>query len=443
MQMHSKDMKRIKAWFKVGCLLLALIIPGPGIKYLRAQDTITLDFCYSQLQKTYPLTRQAGLLEKSSDLRTKNLNKNYLPVFNVNGSATYQNQVPEIVIELPSPTLPSVQGPVIPKAQYKLTLDVSESIYDGNVTTYQKKLEKYNLNVDSKNVDANLYILKDQVNQFYFNILLAQENIRLLEETKKQLELKLAEVNSAVRNGSTLQMSADLIRAEIIKQEQNIYELSMDRQSSVKMLSELVSLPMNEATAFKTPDIVIPGMEYENKRIEYEIYGIQIDRASLMKNMVTTKWNPKLYAIGQFGFGRPGFNFLSSDIAPMLLIGAKLTWTPWSWNANKNEKKIYDIQGSILKNQQETFDKNLRVTTQKNLTDIIKLSDLLLRDKELVGLRASITKTASSQLTNGVITSSDYVLRVNDETQARMGLEIHKLQLIKAKLTYLYNTGKL
>jgi len=127
----------------------------------------------------------------------------------------------------------------------------------------------------------------------------------------------------------------------------------------------------------------------------------------------------------------------------MLMVGAKLTWNPWNWNANRNEKKIYDIQSDILKNQQETFDKNIRVTTQKNISDITRLSDMLIKDQELIDLRAGITKTASSQMTNGVITSSDYILRVNDETQARMGLEIHKIQLIKAKISYLYNIGKL
>jgi outer membrane protein TolC len=127
----------------------------------------------------------------------------------------------------------------------------------------------------------------------------------------------------------------------------------------------------------------------------------------------------------------------------MLMVGAKLTWNPWNWNANRNEKKIYDIQSDILKNQQESFDKNLRVTTRKNIADITKLSDLMLKDQELIDLRTGITKTASSQLSNGVITSSDYILRVNDETQARMGLEIHKIQLIKAKISYLYNIGKL
>jgi outer membrane protein TolC len=158
---------------------------------------------------------------------------------------------------------------------------------------------------------------------------------------------------------------------------------------------------------------------------------------------VTTKWNPKVWAFGQFGFGRPGYNFLSSDIAPMAMIGAKITWNPWNWNANRNEKKIYEIQSDILKNQQETFDKNLRVTTRRNIADIAKLTELLVKDQELIDLRAGITKTASAQLSSGVITSSDFILRVNDETQARMGLEIHRIQLIKAKISYLYNIGKL
>jgi len=435
-------MKRIKACFRFRYLLQVFLITVPGIQQIAAQDTITLDFCYQQIQKTYPLIRQAGLLDKSSGLRTKNLNKNYLPQFNVNGIASWQNEVTEVVIPLPA-NLPELQGPVVPKDQYKLTLDISESIYDGNVTSYQKKLEKFNLNVDKKNVDASLYILKDQINQYYFSILLTQQNIKLLNETRIQLESKLNEVQSAVRNGTMLKMNADLIRAEIIKLEQNIYELSMDRTASMRMLSELISMPLDEKTAFKTPVINIPGLTYENKRIEYELYSIQRDRADLMKNMVTTKWNPKFWAFGQFGFGRPGFNFLSTDIAPMLMVGAKLTWNPWNWNVNRNEKKIYEIQSEILKNQQETFDKSIRVTTQKNLADITKLTDLILKDQELIDLRVGITKTSSSQLSNGVITSSDYILRVNDETQARMGLEIHKIQLIKAKITYLYNVGKL
>ncbi len=420
--------------------IIALLLSFPALS--QSHDSITLELCYQQLQKTYPLARQAGLIDQSSALRTKNLNKNYLPQFNVNGSASWQNEVTEVVIPLPA-NMPPLSGPAIPKDQYKLTLDVTESLYNGNITNYQKKLEKYNLSVDLKNVDATLYLLKDQVNQFYFSILLSEQNIKLLEETKKQLESKLQEVASAVKNGSSLQMNADLIMAEIIKLEQNIYELSMDRLAGIRMLSELTGIPLDEKSGFIMPAITVPALNYENKRIEFELYSIQRERVDLLKNMVTTKWNPKLWAFGQFGVGIPGYNFLSTDVAPMFMIGAKLTWNPWNWNANKNEKKIYGIQGDILKNQQESFDKTLRVTTNKNMTDITKLTGLLTKDAELVVLRAGITKTASSQLSNGVITSSDYILRVNDETQARMGMEIHKIQLIKAKINYLFNIGKL
>lgn len=407
-----------------------------------AQDTITLDYCYRQLEKSYPLTRQSALLEQASALRTQNLNKNYLPQINVNGTASWQNEVTTVVIDLPA-NLPQLEGPVIPKDQYKLTLDIAESIYDGNITSYQKRLEKFNLKVDKKSVDANLYLLKDQINQLFFSILLTQENIRLLSESRTLLHSKLVEVESAVVNGAALKMNADLIRAEIIKLEQNILDLSMDRQASVKMLSELLTVPMDENMIFVTPTILTPEITYENNRIEYELYGVQIERINLLKNMVTTKWNPRFLAFGQFGFGRPGYNFLSTDIAPMLMVGAKLTWNPWNWNANKNEKKIYDIQGDILKNQQESFDKNLKVTTKKNISDIQKLSNLITQDQELVGLRAGITRTASAQMSNGVITASDYLLRVNEETQAKMGMEIHKIQLIKSKISYLYNIGKL
>jgi outer membrane protein TolC len=424
--------------YRISLALMALFL-SPVVM---AQDSITLDFCYQQVIKTYPLTRQTNLMDRSSDLKTKNLNKNYLPQINVNGTASWQNEVTEVVIPLPA-NLPTLQGPEIPKDQYKLTLDLSESIYDGNVTNYQKKLEKFNLNIDKKNVDASIYLLKDQVNQYYFSILLTQENIKILQETRKQLELKMAEVESAVKNGATLRMNADLIKAEIIKLDQNIYELSMDRVSSIRMLSELISLPLDEKSSFKIPVIVVPGWDFENKRIESEVYGYQRDRVNLLKNMVTTKWNPRLWAFGQFGLGIPGYNFLSTDLAPMVMVGARLTWNPWNWNANRNEKKIYDIQGDIIKNQQESFDKNIRVATGKNMNDITKYSDLLIKDQELVELRAGITKTVSSQLSNGVITSSDYILRVNDETYARMGLEIHKIQLIKAKLSYLYTLGKL
>ena len=222
---HKTVMSDLR-YFTIIAAILTFTLP------VRAQDTVSLDFCYKQILKTYPLIRQTTLLDNSNKLKINNLNKNHLPSFNVNGSATWQNEVTQVTINLPS-GFPKIIGPEIPKDQYKLTLDVNESIYDGHVTSYQKKLENYNLQVDQKNVDVSLYQLKDQINQYFFSILLIQQNILLLQESKKQLESKLKEVESAVKNGSMLSMNADLIRAEITKLDQQVFEVSADRLSGI------------------------------------------------------------------------------------------------------------------------------------------------------------------------------------------------------------------
>ena len=407
-----------------------------------AQDTITLDYCYRQAEKNYPLAKQTNLYEASNDLRIKNLNKNYLPSLNLNASASLQSDVTSVSLNLPK-NFPAVSFPSPDKDQYKVTLDVNQSIYDGNVTSYQKKIEKFNLQADQKNVGIQLYQLKDQVNQLYFTIFFLQENENLLKNSREKIEAKRKEMRSSVENGTQLQASVDVLDAEIIQIDQQLAGISTDRSATFKMLSELISAPVSESAHLKLPDITISAFNYENHRLEYELFDVQQGRINLMKNMVTSKWNPKIFAFGQAGYGKPGFNMLSNDFTTFWIFGGKLTWNFWNWNQNKNEKKSYDIQNQIVLTQKETFDKNLRITAEKNLSEIIKLSDMLSKDEELINLRTRITKTASSQLDNGVITSSDYISRINEEIQAEMNKELHRIQLVRAKLNYLFTLGKL
>ena len=408
----------------------------------QAQQPLTLDECYKLTEKNYPLKAQIDLIANANTLKVTNLNKNYLPQINVNGSVSLQSAVTQVAIELPK-GLPELSMPVMSKDWYKLTLDVNQAIFDGNVTSYQKKVESYNLQSDQKGVEIELYKLKDRINQFFFSILLINQNDRLLKSNKERIDVKLKEVESAIINGASLEMNADLLLAELVRIDQQLTETRMDRVSLYLMLSELTSTKIPETTPLITPEISLPSAAFENNRLEYKLYDIQRAKVDVMKNMTTTKWNPKIFAYGQAGFGRPGLNMLDDNFKPWWLFGAKLTWNPWNWNGNKNEKKILSLQSEILKSQQETFDKNLKISSQKELSEMNKVMELLGQDQQIIDIRIRITKTASSQLDNGVITSSDYIARLNEETLARLNLEIHKIQLIKAKLSYLYTLGKL
>jgi len=419
-----------------------LICFAGGVRSLQAQDTLTLETCYRMVEQTFPLADQIDLLAGSHDLKVKNLNKNWLPTVSVNGQVSYQSDVTKVEITLPSP-LPSLDMPQLSKDWYKATLDVSQAIWDGNITSYQKKLEEMDLEVNQTNVRAELYQLKEQVNRFYFSIILLNKNEELLLSTKNQLGEKLKEVTAGIEYGAVLQSVADALKAELYGIDQRLIQTRMDRNGLFRMLSELLSAELPETTLLAMPDPVISDFTYQNNRLENKVFDLQRNRLGMMQRTVTTKWNPKFYAFGQAGIGRPGLNMLSPDFEPFYIVGLKMNWALLNWNANKNEKKILGIQSDILGTQQAAFDKNLKIQSEKELTEILKSTEVIKQDEEIIALREKISQTASAQLTNGVITSSEYVSRLTEERQARLAYEIHKIELVRAKLAYLFDQGKL
>lgn len=423
-------------------ILIFLSVFLPALVCLsQSRDTITLDHCYQEALKNFPLAKQAELLGKSTDLKLDNLNKNYLPQVTVGGSASLQSEVTNIALKLPA-NFPPIGLPSLSKDWYKLTVDANQSIYDGNLTRYQKKLETLNLSADEKNLEIALYTLKDRINQIFFSIFLLQENESLLTNVKSTLEAKMKEVHSAVTNGAMLSSAEDALQVELYKTDQQLTELKIDRTNAFQILSELTSTNIPETSFLVLPSLGLASLAFENKRPEVQLFDLQKNKLDLMKAMVITKWNPRLYAFGEVGYGRPGFNMLSNDFTPWWIVGAKLNWAPWNWNQNKNEKKILTIQQEIIQTQKETFDKNTRIEASHGLSEITKLSELLKKDGEILALREKITKTAASQMENGVITTSEYISRLNEETQARLSLELHKIQQIKAQISYFYIIGK-
>ncbi|MCX6246535.1 MAG: TolC family protein [Bacteroidetes bacterium] len=421
--------------FLLGSLIIQSVTFGQS-------DTVTLYDCYRQAEKTYPLARQAGMLDKSSDLKIKNLNKNYLPQLNLNGSASLQSDVTELGSNLPA-QLSSLPLPKISKDMYRVTFDVNQNIYDGNVTGYQKKLETVSLQADQKSLEVELYKLKERINQAYFSIFMFQQNEGILNSTRDQLESKLKEVRSAVANGASLPSNADALQAEVMKIDQQLIENRNDRSVAFQVLSELTSSNIPENSRLVLPAVQIASPAFDDKRPELQWYNIQQAKSGVLKEMVNTRWNPKFSAYGQAGYGRLGLNMLSNDFTPWWIVGAKLTWNIWNWNLSKNEKKIYEIQGNMIGAQKETFEKNLKIEAERGLSEIEKLGELLKKDEEIIELRNRISRASSSQLDNGVITSSDYISRLNEEKLAKLSFELHRIQLVKAKIAYLYTLGKL
>ena len=96
----------------------------------------------------------------------------------------------------------------------------------------------------------------------------------------------------------------------------------------------------------------------------------------------------------------------------------------------------------MIQTQRDNFSKNLNIDLENRLSNIHKLEESLDRDVRIIELRARITRTSSSQLENGVITATDYLVDLNNETAARINYETHKIQLVQAKTGYLLAKGR-
>lgn len=419
---------------------LALLIILTATFRSAAQPVITLQECYRNAQTSFPLQALGALNSDINLLKINNLNKNYLPKINAGANVSLQSEVTKVDITLPL-GLPDLAMPEISKDWYKLTLDLTQTIYDGNITRYQKQLEEANLRADLKGVEAALWALRERVNQLFFGILLIDRNEKLLLAGSEKIRARIREVNSAIASGAVPEMNLRILEAELIRLEQQTEELKHDRKTSCRMLSELTSIPIDDNAVFQLPEIAALPDSFENRRPEYNLFDIQRDRIDLLKKMVVTKWNPKVAAYGQAGYGRPGLNMLDSDFRPWWIIGARVTWSPWNWNENKNERKILSLQSEIVRTQQESFDRNLRISAHKESGETAKMAALLDQDRKIIALRESVTQSAASQLDNGVITPADYIARLNEETTARINYELHQLQLVRARITWLYTTG--
>lgn len=205
-------------------LFIAIIISISAL----GQQSITLDECYSLLETNYPLINQRQLLAKQNQLDTEAINNSKLPQFNLEAQATYQSDVTEVPLQ---------NSPIKPlnKDQYRATFSVNQLIYNGGLTDASLKVKMAQLKSNQKQIDVSIHQLKQQINQLYFSILMAQETYSLLEAKKNQLLTKLDEVRSGIRYGVLLPDSNSTLETEMLKIEQQFIDVESTKLALIEV----------------------------------------------------------------------------------------------------------------------------------------------------------------------------------------------------------------
>lgn len=412
---------------KIGFILLPL--SGFG-------QSLTLDECHLKSRENYPLTKQYGLIEKTTEYNLANASKAWLPQLNLTGKVTYQSEA--IKITLPPPINRTMEQS---KEQYGVALDVTQTVWDGGMVRAQKNTLKAQAEAEKQKLEVDLYALKERVNQLYFGILLLNEQVTQLKIVKTDLQSNYERLVSLKNNGLATSTDVDAIKVEQINILQKENDLKATRKSFIEMLAAFTGLTLNETSEFSKPILPTDNIALENKRPELLLLASQSKAIESQRDMIISGNLPKVGLFVQGGYGKPGLNMLSNEFSPYYIGGLRFTWNISGFYTQKNNLEKLEISKKSVETQRETFLFNNNLQNRQQLNEIEKLKANLKNDDEIILLRSGIKKATQAKLENGTATVTDILREVNAENLARQARSLHEIQLYMAVYQLKNNTN--
>jgi outer membrane protein TolC len=407
--------------------------------FLWAQDDgpLNLKKAYELAEKNYPVTRQSRLIEQTASLSIDNLSKGFLPQITLSGQATYQSDVTKVPVNLPGI---NIEPPS--KDQYKVLADLNQLIYDGGAIKQQKVVQQLSANVEEQKVQVELYKLKDRINQFYLGILFIDEQLKQVGLITQDLQTGIKRVQAQVDNGVVLRSNLNVLKAELLRNDQRAIELKATRKGLIETLSLFLGQNLPENTQLQMPS---PGpfmATTEVSRPELKLFQQQTSLNNQQNNLIRSKNLPKASLFVQGGYGRPGLNVLTNEFDLYYIGGVRFNWSLSGLYTKKKEKELVKVNKQIIDIQKETFLLNTNTQLKQQQSDIEKLQQLVATDDAIIDLRHQVTEAARAQLENAVITANDYLREVNAEDAARQSRITHEVQLLQAQINYQIISGK-
>ena len=411
--------------------ILILFIPQ-----LLFSQKLSLEQCNQLAENHHPTQAQKEMILRVAELQAKNINRNYLPQLSLNGQASWQSQVTEV--ELPLPGLNLVSPP---KDQYKFSLDMNQTIWDGGLNNAQLKTVKANRTAEEQKLNVEIWSIRKQVYQLYFGILLAEKQAGQVVTLKKDLISKRSRIEATVQNGVSIK--ADLLRfdAKLLELEQQLSEVDIRKNAAIEALSMLTGTKADSSSIFETPDI--STVEEQNNRPELKMLDAQQRYLASQEGLIRAKNNPKLFAFAQGAYARPGLNMFTNIFVPYFIGGIRfqVPLTHFYSGQNKLEIAQIGIQQQRIEKQKESFKLGLDIQNSQLKSEITRLEKQIENDKALIDIRGKILKSAEEQWQNGIATSNNYLEEINQKEVLEQKLILHEIQLLQAKQELSWTMG--
>lgn len=403
----------------------------------------TLEECQQAAEKNYPLIKQYGLIAKTTQLTVKNIQKGWLPQVTASAQATYQSAVtawPESMQTMYQQMGLDMKG--LRKDQYKIGVDLQQTIYDGGAISSQRNIAQQEGKVEEAQTETNLYQVRRRVNEMYFSLLLLNEQIQLNEDVKALLQSSEKKLSAMVKSGTAATSDLDNVRAERLSVEQQNENLKQQKLMLQRMLSVFCGLEVNN-TQKPTPIQIASPV---NNRPEIRLYNSQLELTEAKEKALDTQLRPKLGLFAQGFYGYPGLNMFEDMMNRKWslngIVGIKLSWNVSALYTHKNDKAKLNAQREMIENAREVFLFNNKLEEIQQSENISRYQTMMKSDDEIIVLRTNVRKAAESKLAHGIIDVISLLREINNENAAKTQQTIHEIDMLKEMYNLKYTNNE-
>ena len=403
----------------------------------------TLEECQLAAEKNYPMIKQYDLISQTTQLTIKNIMKGWLPQIAIAAQATYQSDVtswPESMKATLQQLGVNMKG--LSKDQYKVGIDLQQTIYDGGTIISLRSIARQEEKVQKAQVETNLYQVRKRVNEMYFSLLLLNEQINLNDDVKALLLSSEKKLASMLKGGTIATSDFENIRAERLSVEQQNESLKSQRQILQHLLSTFCGIKVSNVQKPAPFETTISM----NKRPEMQLFDNQLKLSSIKEKALNTQIRPKLGIFAQGFYGYPGLNMFEDMMNRKWslngMVGVKLSWNIGALYSLKNDKAKLRLQREMTENAREIFLFNNQLEEIQQNENIKRYHTMKQADDEIIMLRTNIRKAAESKLSHGIIDINNLLREINNENAAKIQQTIHDIEMLKEMYNLKYTNNE-
>ena len=403
----------------------------------------SLEECQQAAERNYPLIQQYGLIEKTTELTVANIQKGWLPQVSASAQATYQSDVmawPDEMKGMLGQMGLNLEG--LKKDQYRVGIDVQQTVFDGGAIRSQKEIARLQGNVQTAQNEVNLYNVRKRVNEMYFGLLLINEQMKLNGDLQELLAANEKKLVSMLKGGTAAESDYQNVKAERLKVVQQATGLEAQRSALQRMLSAFCGIEVKQIV--RPP--LTPPVGGGNARPELRAIDAQLRLADAQEKALDAALMPKLGVFAQGYYGYPGYNMFEDMLSHKFswngMIGARLTWNMGALYTRKNDKAKIQLQRDMAETNRDVFLFNNNLEQIQQNENIQRYKKLMADDEEIISLRSSIRKAAESKLSHGIIDVNDLVKEINNENAAKVQQTVHEIEMLKEIYDLKYTTNQ-